>query len=114
MRMEDTEGMGELYESPKKKGSQSEEESETIDQEEREQMNVTATLPLKVLQGKHPDPPKVGDEVVLKVKEISGDQAIVEYSETTPGEIGEDEGYEKSGGDYQTADEELDELGKQY
>ncbi len=105
--------MSELYEAPEKEGSRAEEGSETIDEEEREQMNQTATVPLKVLQGKHPDAPKVGDEIVVKVKEINGDQAIIEYSETPPEDIGEDEGYgEGEGGDYQSADEELDELGK--
>ena len=110
MAGEDSDGLTELYESPKKEGSKAEEGGETIDEEEREQMNMTATVPLKVLQGKHPDAPKAGDEIVVKVKEINGDQAIIEYSETPPGEIGEGEGYE--GGEYETADEELDALDK--
>lgn len=107
MQGEDSDGLSELYESPKKEGSKAEEGGETIDEEEREQMNMTATVPLKVLQGKHPDAPKPGDEIVVKVKEINGDQAIIEYSETPASDIGEGEG-----GDYETADEELDALDK--
>lgn len=102
----DGDGMDELYESPKKEKT----EAGSIDEEEREEMNTTATVPIKVLQGKHPDPPKAGDEIVVKVKEINGDQAVIEYSETPPEDIGKGEG----GDSYQTADEELDELGKQY
>lgn len=101
----DNEGMDELYETPKSQPG-------SVDDQEREEMNETAAVPLKVLQGKHPDAPKVGDEIVVKVKQISGDQAIIEYSETPASEIGKEEGGE--GGDYQSADDELEELGKSY
>ena len=100
----DSDGMDELYETPQKGDS-----PKTVDDEEREDMDVTASIPLKVIQGKHPDPPEVGDEVVLKVKSVSGDMATVVYSETPPEEIGEGEAYDK-GGDYQSANDELDEL----
>ncbi len=47
---------------------------------------------MKILQGKHPDPVKEGDEVVVKVVKVYGDEAEIAYSETKPGEIGEGEG----------------------
>ncbi len=102
----DPDGMDELYESPKQGSTQ------TVDDQEREQMDQTAAVPLKVLQGKHPDAPKAGDEIVVKVKEINGDMAIIAYSETPASSIGEGEGGGE--GDYQSADDELDQLGKQY
>lgn len=81
----------------------SEEGRESVDQEEAEQAN-TAVVPLKVLMGKSTEPLKKGDEVVLKIVEVYGDEAEVEYSETKPSEIGEGEGYGKS------ADQEIDEM----
>lgn len=103
------EGMDSLYgdESPKSKGT-----PETVDQENAEEMEHQAVIPLKVLMGKHTEPLKEGDEVVLKVDKINGDQATVSYSETPPGEIGkEKEGEPPS---EMSADDELEELGKQY
>lgn len=106
MAGDDEDGMSELYETPKN-------QQNTIDDEERQEMNMSAAVPLKVLQGKHPDAPKVGDEIVVKVKSVDGDMATIQYSETPASEIGEGEGYgEGEGGDYQSADDELEELGK--
>jgi exosome complex RNA-binding protein Csl4 len=74
-------GGGDMDESKSPKGK------ESMDEEEAENMH-TAIVPMKVLQGKHPDAPKEGDEVVLKVVKVYGDEAEVEYSETKPSEIG--------------------------
>lgn len=104
---ETDDGMDELYSSDRGKTA-----PETIDQEETEEMGEQATVPLKVLMGKHTEPLKEGDEVVLKIDKISGDQAIVSYSETPPSEIGK--GEEGEGPEEMSADDELDELGKQY
>ena len=58
--------------------------------DEQEAMDPEALVSLKVLTGKH-GPPKVGDEIVVKVTSIHGDQAAISYSETPPGDIGESE-----------------------
>ena len=89
-------------------GGESEEGAETIDQEEQEEMADKAIIPMKVAQGKHPDPVKEGDEIVLKVTGVHGDQVEVQYSETPPGEIGEGE----PPGKEMSADEEIDGLDK--
>jgi len=67
----------------------------SIDQEESEDMEETQVLPVKFLQSDGP-PLKPGDEVVIKVKSIEGDQAIVMYAphkekEETAGETGPEE-----------------------
>ena len=102
MKHEDDDGMDELYQGGTEPG---EGEGESIDEENRESMAKSAVVPLAVLTGKKGGPPEVGDEVVVKVKAIHGEDAEVEYSETPPGEIGADEGYSKEDGD-----KELDEM----
>lgn len=87
------------------------EQPETVDQENEEQMSKTAVVPMSVLMGKHTEPLKEGDEVVLKIKAVHGDEAEVEYSETPPGEIGKGEPGE---GMEESSDDELDRLGKEY
>jgi hypothetical protein len=82
----------------------------TVDEEEKEDMADTAIVPVKILTGGSDEPLAVGDECVLKVKEINGDQAVVMYSKTPPSEIG------KEGpptGDEMSADDELDNMGKE-
>lgn len=71
--------------------------TESIDQEAAE--GQTTTVPLQVLTGKH-GPPSEGDEVVLKVVKISGDQAVVAYAPEKPGAEGEE----------MPADQELDQM----
>jgi hypothetical protein len=72
---------GEPDEAAKPKG-----DTETVDQEEQE--TNTAVAPVKVLQGKGGEPLKEGDEVVVKILKVYGDQAEFAYSSTKPGEIG--------------------------
>jgi len=105
------EGMEDLYggEDKPKKGS-----TETVDQEEQEEMQHQASVPLKVLMGKHTEPLKEGDEVVLKVDKIDGDMAMVSYSETPPSEIGKESKGEETPPNEMTADDELEQLGKMY
>ena len=69
---------------------------ETTDQEREEQGDegTTAIVPMKLLQGKHPEPIKEGEEIVVKAVKVYGDEVEIAYSETKPGEIGEGEGYE--------------------
>ena len=86
--MEDEAGMDSLYASGEPSKPQG--DQETVDQEEAE--STTAMVPNKVLQGKHGEPLKEGDEVVLRVVKNFGDESEVEYSETKPGEIGGGEG----------------------
>lgn len=86
-------GSPEAEAGPKPEGS--------VDQEEAAETD-TALVPVKVLTGKGGAPLKEGDEVVLKVVKLYGDEAEVEYSTTKPGAIGAGS---------QTADEELDSLG---
>lgn len=82
---------------------------ESIDEENREQMGKSAVVPMAVLQSSKGEPVKVGDEVVVKVKALHGEDAEIEYSETKPSEIPAGEDYSKEGGD-----KELDELGESY
>lgn len=95
--MED-EGMDSLYseDSAPDKGK---ENPESIDQEEQE--GTTAVVPMKLLQGKHPEPIKEGEEIVVKAVKVYGDEVEIAYSETKPGEIGE-------GGGEKDANAEID------
>lgn len=56
---------------------------ESVDEEEA--MNASALVDLKVLTGKH-GPPKEGDEIVVKVVKIHGDQAEISYAPEKPDE----------------------------
>ena len=81
--------------------SQREENRETVDDESAEESAGKAVVPLKVLQGKHPEAPKEGDEIVVKVVRVFGDEAEIAYSETPPEEIGGE-------GEEQTPEQEID------
>lgn len=59
--------------------------------DEQEAMDPEALVSMKVLTGKH-GPPKVGDEIVVKVTAIHGDQASIQYAPEKP--EGEEEGME--------------------
>lgn len=89
--MNDTEEMDGLY----GEGSPKEEAKESVDQENQEEMSHTALVPMKVLQGESPEPIKEGEEVVLKVVKVHGDEAEVEYSSTKPSAIPEGDDYGK-------------------
>lgn len=52
--------------------------------DEQESMDPSALVDLKVLTGKH-GPPKEGDEIVVKVVKIHGDQAEIAYAPEKPG-----------------------------
>lgn len=82
-------GMSDAYESD---DTEAKSKPETVDEEEQEQMERKAVVPVKVLMGNHTEPIKAGDEVVLKVTDVNGDQATVVYSETKPEDIDEEEG----------------------
>lgn len=104
MTQQGDEGMDALYQDgPESKGN-----TESVDQENREEMDHQASVPVKVLMGKHTEPLKEGDEVVVKIDKVDGENALISYSETKPSEIGETPPNEMS------ADDELEELGKQY
>jgi hypothetical protein len=102
----ESDSMDELY-----SGSHGEKKTpKTVDEQEKEELGDTAIVPVKILTGGSDKPLETGDEVVLKVKEINGDQAVVYYSKTPPSEIG------KEGpptGDEMSADDELDNMGKE-
>lgn len=57
---------------------------ESVDEEE--QMDPTVLVDLKVLTGKDGIKPKVGEERVVKVVAIHGDQAEIEYAPEKPDE----------------------------
>lgn len=60
-------------------------DSQTKSVDEEEQMDPEALVNLKVLTGKH-GPPKEGDEIVVKVVSIHGDQAVIQYAPEKPSE----------------------------
>ena len=90
----------ELYDSetPQKPDSK----SQSVD--EQEQMNPTTLVDLKVLTGKDGISPKVGEERVVKVTAIHGDQAEIEYAPEKP----ESEGSETE------SDPEMTKLNSEY
>ena len=81
----------------------------SVDEENAETMAKSAVVPMAVLQGSPDDKIKVGDERVVKVTALHGEDAEIVYSKTPPAEIPAGEDYSKDG-----ADKELDELGKSY
>lgn len=84
MAMTSLDGMDDsLYSDDAPKGK-----TESVD--EQEQMDPTSLVDLKVLTGKH-GPPKEGDEIVVKVVKIHGDQAEIEYAPEKPKEAEPDE-----------------------
>lgn len=75
--------------------------AESVD--EQEQMDPTVLVDLKVLTGKDGVKPKVGEERVVKVVAIHGDQAEIAYSEEPPNK--------SEGG---SEDDDLEQLNKSY
>lgn len=108
-------GMEDLYESPQTE--EAGEGKESVDQEEQEQMANKAVVPQAVLKKGPGDTLKVGDERVVKVIALNGDdEATVIYApekegseEEEAGESPEEEGMEQEG---MSPDEEIDSLDK--
>jgi hypothetical protein len=73
--------------------------------DEQEQMNPTTLVDLKVLTGKDGISPKVGEERVVKVTAIHGDQAEIEYAPEKPDE---------SEGSETESDPEMSKLNSEY
>lgn len=63
--------------------SESPEKPDTKTVYEEESMEPTSLVDMKVLTGKH-GPPKEGDEIVVKVVKIHGDQAEIQYAPEKP------------------------------
>lgn len=82
--------------SPPKEGATS------IDQENAD--DQTALVPTKLLQPDDGKPLKVGDEIVVQIAAIHGDEAEIKYAPKK----------EKSADEGMSSDEELESLGKQY
>ena len=77
---------------------------DSIDDEEREELAASATVPLSVLQSADKEPVKEGDEIMVKVKAVHGEEATIYYAPKKP------EG-EESGGEHEMEpNEELDKL----
>ena len=93
-------------------GGKKEEAGESIDQEEREQMQASSTLPIRVLQKDSSDEVKVGDERVVRVTAVHGEEATVVYATDEKGDKDEGEkgGDETKPGDYE---QELDAMAKE-
>lgn len=53
---------------------------ESIDQEQAEEMETSAVVPVKLLQGGRSEPLKEGDEVMVKVKAVHGEEATIIYA----------------------------------
>ena len=79
--------MSSLYGSDEHEGNDEGKSPPKSVDEEMDDSN-TAVAPVKVLQGKGGEPLKEGDEVVVKIVKVYGDQAEFSYSNTKPSEIG--------------------------
>src|SRR5271169_3571705 len=103
MPAQSDDGMESLYE------DQSKGPSESVDQQEQEEMANQAVVPINVLQGKDGEPVKVGDEIVVKVTAMHGDsEATIIYAPKKKEEPGETPPNEMS------PDDELESMGKEY
>ena len=101
--MHDTEAMDGLYGEGTAKPDKS---PESVDEEEREEMANTAIVPMKVLQSGDGEPVKEGDEVVLKVVHVYGeDEVEVAYSNTKPTSIPASEEEDDYGKELDSMDE---------
>lgn len=105
-------GMEDLYEAPE---TEEKSKPESVDQEEQEAMAHKAVVPQAVLKSGPEDTLKVGDERVVKVVALNGDEeATVIYAPAKKGE--EEEGkspeQEGMGGEEMSADEEIDSMDK--
>jgi len=78
--------------------------SQSVDEEE--QMHPTTLVDLKVLTGKDGISPKVGEERVVKVTAIHGDQAEIEYAPEEP--------HDESEGSETESDPEMTKLNSEY
>lgn len=84
----------------------SKEKPDSIDEENME--GTTALVPLGVLQDKAGESVKPGDEIVVKVKAVHGDEAEIYYAPKKEGE------HDASMHEGKSSDDELEELGKEY
>lgn len=84
------------------------ESREPVDQEIQEDASNIALVPMNVLQGPKGHEVKEGDEIVVQVVAIHGDEAEVKYA-PEPGGGGESESGEEAGGvdDYSKEFEEM-------
>lgn len=103
---DETEGMEDLYSGESESAAQEAAESPEKEQQEQEH-GLEAVAPMKVLQGPGGEPLKEGDEVVVKITGVHGDEVTFAYSNTKPSEIGGEEGYTR-----EKANTELDALDK--
>lgn len=107
MKMAENDEMDGLYGDGEDKGAP----PASIDQQEQEQMQETALVPIKLLDPHDGKGIKVGDEIVVRVKALHGDEAEVEYA---PKEEGGKEGGEGKGGapgdEGESSDDEIDRL----
>lgn len=99
MKMNHMDGMDEdIYGEHESKAS-----PKSVDDQTKE-MTTTSLVSLKVLTGKDGEPPKVGEERVVKVVAIHGDEAEIEYA---PEKTDEEE-------DGMDEDEQLEEMNSKY
>lgn len=86
-----------------------EESPKSVDDKEKEDMDAQSVVDLKVLTGKH-GPPEVGDEIVVKVVSIHGDQAVIKYAPEKP--EGDEEEHE--GMDHEKDHDDMEEINSKY
>lgn len=81
-------------------------DEKSIDDQEKEEMMHTALVPIKVLQDSPDEEVKEGDEIVIKVKAVHGEEAEIMYAPKKK------EGGEKGSMDHgdmkESADKEID------
>lgn len=105
MKMAENDEMDGLYSGGDDKGAP----PASIDQEEQNEMQETALVPVKLLDPHDGKGIKVGDEIVVRVKALHGDEAEIAYATGKGGE-GDEGGEGKKDGDEMSSDEEIDSL----
>jgi hypothetical protein len=60
------------------------EQKPTTDEQTTEDMGSTAVVPIKVLQSAKGEPVKEGDEIMVVVKSVHGEEAVISYAPAKP------------------------------
>lgn len=84
---------------------ESDPQEKSVDQEEKESMMHTALVPVRVLQDSPDEEVKEGDEIVVKVMKVHGEEAEIQYAPKKKEGGGEGDMYDSG-----MADKEIDSM----